>query len=146
MVRNLYPLFSLSVQGGSDISGMLSKLHRHIKNNLFYYFFPKNHLNCLPNINKKQSHSGKDESTGRCNQLQYNYLLLFLKCLLYLSSLSIFSFSSTALARNSLSKFSFSSWPLTRYSFSIFSFSSRPLARYSFLTYTDYMSIRLSTY
>ncbi len=38
----------LSIQGGSDISGLLSKLHCGIRINFLLIFFAPNHLSCLP--------------------------------------------------------------------------------------------------
>jgi hypothetical protein len=67
----LKPRFKIDVvimiiQGGSDISGTLSKLHCHIKKLFFKtILLPQTFLAICRSINKnKKSHSGKDKSTG----------------------------------------------------------------------------------
>jgi hypothetical protein len=54
------------LQGGSDISGTLSKLHCHIKKNIcLKFFFPKIILAVCRSINKKKKTlSSKDVLTG----------------------------------------------------------------------------------
>ncbi len=56
-----------SVQGGSDISGILSKLHCHIKKILFWtILLPQTVSGVYRSINKnKNTHSSKDKSKGR---------------------------------------------------------------------------------
>ena len=56
----------MSVQGGSDISGTLSKLHCHIKKLLFWkILLPQTVSAVCRSINKnKKTHSNKDKSTG----------------------------------------------------------------------------------
>ncbi len=58
--------FHPCIQGGSDISGTLSKLHRHIKKFLFWKFLlPQTVSAVFRSINKnKKTHSRKDKSTG----------------------------------------------------------------------------------
>ncbi len=60
------PCASKYLQGGSDISGTLSMLHRCFNIIFFITFFRKIVLAVYRNRYKnKKSHSGKDESTGR---------------------------------------------------------------------------------
>ncbi len=60
------PYYSDRIKGGSDISGTLSKLHRHIKKFLFWKFLlPETVSDVCRSINKnKKTHSRKDKSTG----------------------------------------------------------------------------------
>ncbi len=57
---------SPGIQGGSDISGPLSKLHCHIKKLLFWkILLPQTAPAVCRSINKnKKTHSSKDKSTG----------------------------------------------------------------------------------
>ncbi len=65
----------MNIQGGSDISGPLSKLHRHSKKSYFLVIISRKTFLALfrsGNI-KKQTHSGKYKSTGSyesCHCLQ----------------------------------------------------------------------------
>jgi hypothetical protein len=56
----------LAIQGGSDISGTLSKLHCRIKTKIFLtILLPQTFSAICLSINKnKKTHSGKDKSTG----------------------------------------------------------------------------------
>ncbi len=60
------PTTPSSIQGGSDISGTLSKLHCHIKQLFFLtILLPQTFSAIFRSINKnKKTHSGKDNSTG----------------------------------------------------------------------------------
>jgi hypothetical protein len=68
-------VISVIIQGGSDISGTLSKLHCHIKKLLFSkILLPQTISVVCQRINKnKKTHSSKDKSTGSyksCESLQ----------------------------------------------------------------------------
>jgi hypothetical protein len=55
------------IQGGSDISGTISKLHRCVKKYSFLLIFSAkaSQLSAETIIVNKQSYSSKNESTGR---------------------------------------------------------------------------------
>jgi hypothetical protein len=55
------------LQGGSDISGTLSMLHRRIKKTFFLFILSRKTVSAVcRSINRIiQTHSSKDESTGK---------------------------------------------------------------------------------
>jgi hypothetical protein len=56
----------LCIQGGSDISGTLSKLHYSLKKSSFLLILSRQNISavCQAISKNKQTHSGKDELTG----------------------------------------------------------------------------------